>query len=129
MRLLWTILFLLFAAFMVAIVCLKNAGLAAPFFNFFGHLPYHDKIGHFVLMGILGFLAVGAVAPRLPIHPLKATLRVLATVVVLIAFEELSQGFIPGRTLSLGDFLCSAAGALICGGIAHGLHQRITRTE
>ena len=129
MRLLWTILFSLFGSFMVAIVCLKNAGLAAPFFSFFGQVPYHDKIGHFVLMGILGFLAVGAIAPRLSMPPKKATVRVLGVLIVLIALEEFSQGFLPRRTLSLSDFLFGVAGALSCGWLAHTLNQRFKNKQ
>lgn len=116
-------MFALFSAFMLSIIYLKNHGLAGPFFAFFGQLPYHDKIGHFILMAILGFLSVRAIAPRLKHPPAKAAIRILVVLIVLIAIEELSQGFLARRTLSLSDFLFGVAGALGGGRLGH----RVTR--
>lgn len=127
MRLFWTILFSLFVPFMVTIVCLKNAGLGGPFFSFFGQLPYHDKIGHFVLMGVLAFLAVGAIAPGLPIPLGKATQRIIIVLLVIIGLEELSQGLFPQRTLTFSDFLFSISGATSGGWLAYALHQWFRR--
>ena len=118
MRLIWTTMLILFGAFMVTIVCLKNAGMGAPFFAFFGQIPYHDKVGHFILMGILGFLAVAAITPRLRLPPKTAFLPIMAGLISIIGLEELSQGLLPQRTLSLSDFLFGVAGALIFGWIA-----------
>jgi len=113
---------------MVTIIYLKNHGLGGPFFGFFGQLPYHDKIGHFALMGILGLLSVRAIAPRLKRPAGPAAIRVLLILVGLIAIEELSQGLLSRRTLSLSDFLFGVVGALFGGWMAHRMNLR-ARTD
>lgn len=129
MRLIWNTMLILFGAFMVTIVSLKNAGLGAPFFAFFGQIPYHDKVGHFILMGILGFLAVAAITPRLRLPRKNAFIRVMAILVTIIALEEISQGFLPQRTLSLSDFVFGVAGALSFGWIAIFVNSRSPKSR
>ena len=119
MRRVWTIIFAAFALFIVTIIVLKNSGSGAWFFGLFEWIPKHDKIGHFVLMGILGFLAVAALSPDLPWRPWISSAFVVVLLLVLIAVEEWSQQLVSSRTFSGLDFLCSAAGAVSLGIVAH----------
>ena len=66
--------------------------------------PYHDKVGHFVLMGILAFLAIVSLAPRMKGDSKKAVFKITVILLLIIALEETSQYFIPSRTFSLTDF-------------------------
>lgn len=118
------LLFTAFAVFIIAVVVLKNLDLADGFFAFWGHLPHHDKIGHFILMGLLSGFAVIGVAPRLPATRGKATAQVISGVALLITAEEISQHWVSSRTFSLVDLACSLAGAIVFGILAGRLAAR-----
>ena len=124
MRRIWTIGFTGFALFIVTIIVLKNSGSGDWFFGLFEWIPRHDKIGHFVLMGLLGFLAVAAMSPALPWRPWVSSVVVVALLLVIIAVEEWSQQLVSERTFSVLDYLCSAAGALSLGFLAHVMVRR-----
>jgi VanZ family protein len=119
MRRIWTVLFLSFAIFIGALVLLKNSGNGGWFFALFESIPYHDKIGHFFLMGTLGFLAVAAVSQRLPWPPWIATSLVMVGVIAVIGLEEWSQQFFKNRSFSLLDFMFGAGGVVLLGMLAH----------
>ena len=118
------LLFAAFAAFIVVVVVLKNLDRADGFFAFWGRVPYHDKVGHFVLMGLLSGFAVIGIAPRLATPPGKATAQVIAVVALLIIGEEISQHWVSSRTFSLVDLGCSLAGAVLFGSAAGRLVRR-----
>ena len=120
-----------FSAFIATIIILKNHNLAPGFFGFFAKLPYHDKIGHFVLMGLLSLLAVlaltGKKRDQSPLR-LASSLRILAILCILITLEEFSQIFVESRSFSMSDLGFSLAGAMLCGLLAHRLlHLRMAR--
>ena len=119
MRRIWTIFFTGFALFIVTIIVLKNSGSGDWFFGLFEGIPRHDKVGHFVLMGILGFLAVAALSPCLPWRRWVSSAFVVALLLVIIAAEEWSQQLVSKRTFSGLDYWCSAAGAVSFGILAH----------
>ncbi len=109
---------LAFTGFIVYVIVQVNSGTEMPWLGRLGGMPYLDKAGHFFLMGGLSFLAVVAIAPRLPSPPKKATLQVLIALLFLIAAEEISQHWIPSRTLSLADFCFDLAGVGFFGWLA-----------
>ena len=119
MRRIWTIIFTGFALFIVTIIVLKNSGSGDWFFGLFEWIPKHDKVGHFVLMGILGFLAVAALSPGLPWRPWVSSAIVVVLLLAFIAAEEWSQHLVSNRTFSGMDYLCSATGAVLLGILAH----------
>jgi len=108
-----------FTSFLAVVIFLRNNNLANSFFSLFAVVPYYDKISHFVLMGILAFLAVMSISPLLSYSRTKSTLIVLGTVLTLVAIEEYSQLFIATRTFSLADFVCDFFGVAIFGSIGH----------
>ena len=119
MRRFWPISLALFCTFIVSVVVLKNAGRGDRFFSMFASLPHYDKIGHFVLMGILAFVSVAAIAPRLRTRPWRASLLVMAGVTLVVAAEELSQSFFASRTFSAYDLAFSVAGIACLGPLGH----------
>ncbi len=77
--------------------------------------PGCDLIGHFVLIGLLGFFLDGALNLR-PLLPGKWLWLRLAPVMMLVigASEESAQAFSPIRTACVSDFLANALG-ILCG--------------
>ena len=125
------LLFLLisFVSFLGVIIFLRNNNLANSFFILFVNIPYYDKIGHFILMGIFAFLAVISIAPLLPYSSSKSTLAVLSGVLLIIAVEECSQIFVVTRTFSLADFICDFLGVSFFGLIGYSLINRVARDK
>lgn len=67
-----------------------------------------DKVGHFLMYCMFGFLLQRAAAPmRAP----RTLGMVLAGVAVFAALDEWHQGFIPGRAADVADFVADVAGA------------------
>lgn len=69
-----------------------------------------DKVGHFLLFGILGAaLAWGSRGwDKRTLH-----LALVLMGVLFAASDELHQAFVPSRTPSLGDFLADALGLVV----------------
>lgn len=110
---------MVFFSFLATIIFLRNNDLAPDFFDLFAHIPHYDKLGHFILMGILAFLSTITIAPILPYKQIKSTLIVLGGVLLLIALEEYSQIFIATRTFSYADFACDFLGVVAFGWLGH----------
>jgi hypothetical protein len=70
-------------------------------------------------MGILAFLSVTTLSPRLPYPPGKATLALIIPLIAMITIEEASQHFIQSRSFSFLDLACSIAGVLAASLPAH----------
>ena len=109
---------------MVVAVVAANCGEVAQIFGFADKVPGGDKTGHFLLMGGLTFFAVLGIAPRLKLPAARATLVVAGTLAVLITLEEGSQYFLPTRSFSIPDLLCSLAGVLVFGLLACAIVRR-----
>ena len=123
------LLLISFSSFLGVIIFFRNNNLANSFFILFVNIPYYDKIGHFILMGILAFLAVLSIAPILPYASFKSTIVVLSGVLLIIAVEECSQIFIVTRTFSLADFFCDFLGVSLFGLIGCLLVDRIVQDK
>ena len=94
--------------FVVLIVLLADLGrLPAIVF-----LPRYDLIGHFVLIGLLAFFLNGAMGAKV-FRIGRLCLYQASVIVFFVALgEELSQGLLANRTLSLWDLLAGTAGIL-----------------
>jgi VanZ family protein len=76
-----------------------------------------DKLGHFLGLGLLSFLAVAFFGRARWVR----TVLVLAAVSIL---EELSQAWFPARTVDVRDLVANLAGIVVFGG-AIGLTSEI----
>ena len=121
--------FVAFAGFIIFVIIQVNSGRGVPWIGGIGNLPHFDKAGHLILMGGLSFLAVLAIIPRMKSPPKKATIRVVSILILIIAIEEISQSFIPSRTLSLADFFFGVVGATLCGWLAYRLILFFSKTR
>ena len=98
------------------------------------HLPYSldrlyrfpggDKVGHFVLFGILNFLLNRS---ALELFPQRDSARLILTVSLLlsigIGLEEWSQVLFPSRTVSLIDLAAGYMGVALFGWLAYRTHR------
>jgi len=101
-----------FLVFIIWIIYLANTAQSSIFFEFVASLPYGDKLGHFCLFG---FLTLGAnFAFKLKSYKLLSFNVYIGSIAVflLIIIEELSQYFIPSRTLDATDLLADIVGII-----------------
>jgi hypothetical protein len=107
-----SILSVTFLGFIAWIIYLANTAQNSIFFEFVGSIPYGDKLGHFCLFG---FLTLGAnFAFKLKSYKLLSLNVYLGSIAVFIfvLLEELSQYFIPSRTLDATDLLADIVGII-----------------
>ena len=99
-----------FAVFLVMIIILADSRHLPSFITILYSFPYGDRIGHFLLFGLLSFLL--RIAFPIPfIRTLKGEIPVLTLALAFfIIAEEISQIFIPARTFSWEDLIASLTG-------------------
>ena len=74
-------------------------------------IPFGDKVGHFVLYGIMTLLLdLTFLQARLKLDPKLLVLRIGLIFAVLIGLEEFSQQYFPSRTFDLVDLTFSYLG-------------------
>jgi polysaccharide biosynthesis protein VpsQ len=116
-----------FILFIILIIILDDAGrlpvILAVFYNF----HYGDKVGHFILMGLLNFLIVMSFPFRRSANLAQSSLNASLVVGILVALEEGSQVFFSTRTASWSDLASSYAGIILFGVSAFWLRDRRTR--
>jgi len=101
-----------FLGFITWIIYLANTAQNSIFFEFVASIPYGDKLGHFCLFGLLT-LGVNF-AFKLKSYTLISLNIYLGSTVVFffVLLEELSQYFIPNRTLDVTDLLADVLGII-----------------
>ncbi|MGO2291026.1 MAG: VanZ family protein [Pseudoalteromonas sp.] len=107
-----TIVSVTFLGFIIWVIYQANTGQHSIFFELVRSIPYGDKVGHFCLFGLL---ALGAnFAFKLKSYSvLSCNLYIGSSVVFLfVLLEELSQYYIPSRTLDITDLLADMLGIL-----------------
>jgi len=121
--------FLIALAGIIIVIVLKNTGSGQFFFSWMAGIPNHDKIGHFILMGGLSFLAVGTFVPSSK-KPLQTTLLIIVLLFVGTGLEEISQIWVKNRTFSGWDYLCDFAGITCMAIVAHAMiHPRVATSS
>ena len=107
-----TLLFTLFIVLIILLADTGNLGLLAQMNSF----PYADKVGHFVLYGILALLIDLTLFRGRPPRSRKwiafGTGLILA---VFIGLEEFSQQYFSNRTFSIADLAASYLGVFFFG--------------
>jgi VanZ family protein len=100
----------LFALLIVAIIAgadTRNLGPLSWVYEF----PHGDKLGHFILYGVLTFLFALAVIQLQPSRPVsRMTLYTAVTIAVVVGLEELTQLWIPSRNPDFFDLLAGYLG-------------------
>jgi polysaccharide biosynthesis protein VpsQ len=98
------------------------------YFMFIHYVPYGDKIGHFVLMGMLALMVNLALRARnVRIWKLSYLLGSLIVAAVVL-IEEVSQIFVRGRTFDFGDLLFGFAGIVVFGEIARLISRKMIKS-
>jgi len=102
---------LVFALFIIAIIVGANTD-SLPFALYrLYRFPGGDKVGHFILFGILSFLLNKSALILLPKwDSARVILTVSLLLSIVIGLEEWSQSLFPARTMSLIDLVASYAG-------------------
>ena len=116
LRMKWlTILFTLFIILIIFLADMGRLGILATVY----HIPYADKVGHFILYGILALLVSLTLFRSLPG---RSQILVAVTsglvLALLIGLEEFSQRSFPNRTFSLGDLTASYLGVILFSWVA-----------
>lgn len=110
----------LFLAFIIGLIVLADADLLPDFINAIYDFPNGDKVGHFVLYGLLNFFITRAFLSSLPTRRGGwVTLSVGSILALFVALEELSQMFFSARTFSLLDLTASLLGIIVGGWVAY----------
>ena len=110
---------LLFFAFIVGIIILADMDEIPPYIRALYDFPYGDKLGHFLLYGLLNFFVTLTFLRALPNRTsMRVALSVGLILAAAVAAEEFSQQFFSARTFDLIDLSASYLGLLVGGWIA-----------
>jgi VanZ family protein len=117
----WAIFFGLFIVLVIILADTNHLGYLGRIYDF----PNGDKVGHFVLFGLLSFVVNLSVFEARPLAD-KRRLAVITSLLLalFIGLEELSQIFFPVRTADIFDFLSSCAGVTFFAWLAYRLNGR-----
>ncbi len=111
---------ILFGCFIITIIVLADLGKLGFLYSIYD-FPYGDKVGHFILYGILTFLIdlslLHSSAQGTGATLTKSRKRLAVKVGFILAFaitvEELSQQFFSKRTFDLVDLMASYFGVIV----------------
>jgi hypothetical protein len=103
---------ILFALFIVLIIILADAGRLG-LLAILNSLPFGDKLGHFILYGILALLLNLSIIHSFP-HQNRTRLAVKIglVLILLIGLEEFSQRYFASRSFDLVDLTFSYLGVI-----------------
>ena len=118
-----------FFGFILWVISLANRAQPSIFFDFVASFPLGDKVGHVGLFGTLTLLATVAFGFR-ALKVRKTRIYIGAILVWLfVTFEEVSQAFIPSRTMDMGDYIADLVGIGIASLFCAWLEKRRARTQ
>jgi polysaccharide biosynthesis protein VpsQ len=110
---------ILFTLFVALIVLLADMDAIPPFIRALYDFPNGDKVGHFILFGLLNLILTLTALRSLRQFDLKRVALSVGLILALAIFaEEASQLFIPQRTFSPFDLLAGYLGLALGGWIA-----------
>lgn len=103
---------LLFGLFILLIIILADTGKLGILSHIY-RIPYADKVGHFILYGILSLLINLTLFRSLPSQSRRRVAVVCGLILaLLIGLEEFSQQHFANRTFSLMDLGASYLGVI-----------------
>src|SRR5512141_2961714 len=104
-----TFLFMIFILLVIVLADMNKLGIL----HFINSIPYGDKIGQFILYGILTLLLDLTFIRALPHrNPKLLVVSIGLILAVLIGAEEFSQQYFPSRTFDLVDLTFSYLGVI-----------------
>jgi polysaccharide biosynthesis protein VpsQ len=107
-----------FSLFIIGVVFLADMGRLG-ILGFLNRIPFGDKIGHFLLYGLLTLLIDLALFRSRPdLRPGLVAFRVALTLALLIGLEEYSQQFFANRSFDLVDLAFSCLGLIFFSWVA-----------
>lgn len=113
-----------FLVFIVTVIILADHGNIPPFIRSIYDFQYGDKLGHFILYGLLTFFITRTFLTALPSKPRGwVTLSTGLILALLIGVEEYSQKYFSHRTFDLIDLLASYLGLIVGGWAAFNLKK------
>jgi VanZ family protein len=116
----WAIFFGLFIVLIIILADTHHLGALPKVYAF----PNGDKVGHFVLFGLLSFVTNLSVFEARPFADKKRLAVITSlTLALFIGLEEYSQRFFPTRTADIFDFLASCAGVTFFAWLAYRLKR------
>lgn len=102
-----------FFIFILWIIYVVDTGSQSALFKLLPSIPNRDKIGHFLLFGLLtlafNFIFKFKTIEWGKVRPYLGSMLVLLFVII----EEFSQGFIATRTMDFKDLVADALGILL----------------
>ncbi len=120
---------LAFAILLLIITILADANRLPAALAIVYTFKYGDKVGHFLLIGMLNFLVALAFSANRSTRIGGTIILSSGVVGILVALEEASQAFFPARTVSWGDLFASFAGIIVFGWLAYWLRKRQIQGE
>ena len=109
----------------LGIAVLANTGLLPHSIRRLYDFPYGDKLGHFLLMGMVNFvLCWTLLTSRSRFELVPVIWKVSLTFAFLVTLEEFSQQFFPRRTFSLLDLGFSYLGIFLAALVAWRLKRQ-----
>lgn len=100
----------LFALFIILIIILADGGRLGVL-RFVNGIPFGDKLGHFLLFGILTLLIdLALLRSRPDLNPSLIARRVALILALFIGLEEFSQRYFSARSFDLVDLTFSYFG-------------------
>lgn len=114
----------LFTLFIIAIIVLADKNALPPFIRAIYDFPNGDKVGHFILFGLLNFILTLTFLRALPNHARSRVALLVGLILALaITLEEFSQRYFSSRTFDLVDLAASFLGLLVGGWVAFKLKK------
>jgi VanZ family protein len=109
----------IFLLFILAVIVLADIGALPHSIRALYRFPYGDKVGHFILFGLLNFILTRAFLSS-QVNPRRKLVTVSTGLILalFIALEEGSQQFFATRTFDLLDLTASYVGVALGGWLA-----------
>lgn len=118
---------ILFSIFILWVIVNADHGTLPPFIKAVYDFPNGDRVGHFILFGLLNFFLSQTFLRALPNRsPKRVVLSTGLILAVLIGAEEFSQRYFLTRTFDLIDLSMSYLGLIVGGWIALKLKKQVT---
>ena len=116
-------------AFILLVTYFANSGTDTLLFALVRSVPYGDKIGHFFLYGVLTLILNLALNLQAITLCKRNVFIGSVSVIIFIVVEELSQVFIPIRTVDYFDLVAGGTGIGVFTFICYLIKQKINTSN